>query len=213
MKRNSFKMRWLFICLTIFVISISSQAQSKTKRLTLVQNTSSTSQSINAKYATPPLKRWEIRIAPIALLARWLTLDVSYHLNENWATGPALINYTTDSNRGGMLVPTYKGYAIGWQGNYFTSALKDGLYLSAHAYYESYKNYPHSFQGYYQKDGYKLNSALGYRWKWKPVVLMTGVGAEYLDHSVTEYTEVRTSRDSKQSNSRPFIEVKLGIEI
>jgi hypothetical protein len=161
---------------------------------------------------------WEFRTAPIAFIARWLTLDVSYRLTDQWATGPAAILYNADGP-GGMVGPTYSGSAFGWNGNYyFSSAFSNTWYVSAHAYYESYKSYPHAYMGFKEIDGVKANSAIGYQWKWSRVNVMAGVGAEFRSQTVVDRRDGddvagSSPRESKDAFWLPHIEFKMGIEL
>lgn len=161
---------------------------------------------------------WEFRTAPIALLAKWYTLDVSYRLSDNWATGPAVILFNADEPAG-MLGPSYNGYALGWNGNYyFDSAYKRTWYISAHGYYESYKSYLHGYRGYKDMAGYKFNSAIGYQWKWSRINMIAGIGQEYRDQTVTDKTESIKTIEQQTSDSTKavwftFFEFKVGIEI
>jgi len=214
-------------CMTIFVIIAVSpsifardSSYSKTNRkYTANYSNKNGMNSVKSLIAGNVNKRsWEFRTAPIALIARWFTLDVSYRLSDQWATGPAAILYNAEGP-GGMLSPSYKGYAVGWNGNYyFNSVYKNTWYVSAHTYYESYKSYPHAYLGYKEIDGFKANSVIGYQWKWSRINMMTGIGAEFRNQNVVDRKDAVNSVEQSPIESRdsfwlPHIEFKMGIEI
>lgn len=186
------------------------------------KNTSTAKQTSSTRSAdSTGFRTWELRTAPIALLARWYTLDVAYRFTENFATGPAVVLYDALGDRGGMLAPTYKGYAFGWQGNfYLNSILTDTWYFGLRAYYESYRSYLHGVLGYDERNGVRTNAFFGYQWKWSRVTLMSGLGVEYLDRDVVRQRElgdalgvIQSAGSSRQSLFEPMIEVKMGFEI
>lgn len=163
--------------------------------------------------ATLPHHSWEIRTAPIALLARWLTIDLSYRPTEHWAFGPSLISYNA-RRPGGFLGPNYRGLALGFNLNYyFSSAHTSSGYISSHAYHENYESYPHAQPGYLKRSGYKTNMALGYQIKSSEISMLTGLGFEYLNYQQDEIDDSvspTTSVSSPASRWLPFIEFKLG---
>lgn len=175
---------------------------------------------------TPPsrlyeknLKRFEIRTAPLAFLAKWLTLDTSYRLNDSFSTGPAVVIYAA-GGPGGMLAPSFKGYAAGWSANYYINgAQEDTVYVGTHAYYESYDSYPHAFLGYYSRSGLRANITLGYQWRISSWMNMqAGAGLEARQHHVTAYPENASSStaygsESDDNTSGPVLEFKVGFEI
>ena len=133
--------------------------------------------------------RWEFRTAPIALLANWYTLDISYRVSENVATGPAGI-LCNGSEMGHMFLPSYRGQAIGWQAYYyFYSILKNTWYLGMRGYQESYSSYPHGDSGYDKLNGFRSNIALGYQMKHSKVTTLLGLGVDYRDYMRVEYKE------------------------
>lgn len=156
---------------------------------------------------------WEIRTAPLAFLARWLTLDLSYRPTNHWAFGPSFISYQA-SRPGGFLAPSYRGLATGFNLNYyFDSVHTETWYLSSHVYYENFESYPHAYSGYIKRSGYKANSAIGYQGKWSQVSVLTGVGIEYLSHSredINDTVNPQTSTFSNENRSRAFFEFKMG---
>jgi hypothetical protein len=163
----------------------------------------------------PTLKRWELRTAPIAFIAAWKTLDVAYRLTNHWSLGPSAISYGCEL--GNMLGPCYNGDAVGLNLNYyFKSVEKDTWYISTHAYSEKFKSYPEGSLGYSDVYGSKLNSALGYQWKGKMIQILLGLGFEIRNYNIDEkYTDpmLGNNKSYSDSESLPFIEFKIGIEI
>lgn len=156
---------------------------------------------------------WEVRTAPIAMLASWYTLDVSYRTNKNFAFGPAAIIYNSNATQGSMLMPTYKGSALGGHVYYyFNSVYRSDWYLGARLYKESYRSYPHAFLGYDEMDGYKGNATIGYQLKTSEVNWMFGVGGEQREHDVITYEENKSPVTSKESFLGMLIEFKVGFE-
>ncbi len=154
---------------------------------------------------------WDVRTAPIPVLVRWYTLDVAYRLSARHSTGPAIILYDNHS-RGGMLGPSYKGQALGWQGTYYFKSIEESSwYTDFHIYYEKYRSLPHgTANGFRDYDGSKIDIALGYSSRIQRFNVMTGMGVELQSHKVT------TDEDSSPANNSdlfPWIEFKLGISI
>lgn len=183
------------------------------------------SQNLETRYWMPPqkeLRRWEFRTAPAPLLIQWYTLDVSFRLNEKFATGPSAIVYG-GSGRGSMFFPSYRGYAAGWNGTfYFQSVLRRTWYLSSHAYYEDYEHAGHGAVWTSEYKGVRANLVGGYQWVFGRMTMMVGAGAEYRVHNVVERDRYYLddslnlrNRDSSFRESRlfPALEFKLGIEI
>lgn len=116
----------LITCCAIFAaaICVASPVQtksSKAKGRSFVSLYPSQANQLKIQKEKEDETRWDLRMAPVALIARWYTLDASYRITENWSMGPAAIIYSA-SSPGGMFFPSDKGYAIGWSGNhYFTS--------------------------------------------------------------------------------------------
>lgn len=134
---------------------------------------------------------WEVRTAPVAFFAKWLTLDFSYLPNSNWAFGPSLIRYGSEETLGGMLAPTYNGWAYGAHIILAHSLTENSPYISSHAYLENYTSYPHAFSGQKDKSGSKINLDVGYRLVWSNqylsnLTMMFGIGIEKSNHSVEE---------------------------
>jgi hypothetical protein len=195
-----------------------SNGTSNPKAPRLARNSSSNGTMSSSFSSKEEMPRWEFRTAPVAYLARWYTLDVSYRISEKWATGPAGIIYGSPEI-GHMFAPSYKGYAAGWNANYyFNTVLKSGWYLSMHSFYEKYSSYPHAYLGHKEIDGFRANAVAGYQWRWSAFNLMAGLGGEYNNHNVVDKPD---AIGSKQPNVSSFngtstllhIELKIGVQI
>ena len=108
--------------------------------------------------------KWEIRTAPVAFLASWLTLDLSYFLNEHWAFGPSYIDYANKSNIGNMFLPTLNGTAFGAHLLWAESFFADSIYAGLHFYNEKYDSYVEAFTGHYEISGTRYTAIVGKRW-------------------------------------------------
>lgn len=196
----------------------SSNGTMNTKTFRVAQNTLSSGTLSSSFYSEEEMPRWEFRTAPVVLWARWYTLDVSYRISEKWATGPAAVVYGS-AEIGNMFAPSYKGYAVGWNANYyFRSVMKSGWYLSMHSYYEKYSSYPHAYNGHKKMDGFRANAVAGYQWKWSAFNLMAGLGGEYRNHNVVDKSGVISGIQPEVSSfnetrTLPHIELKIGIQI
>lgn len=164
---------------------------------------------------------WEVRTAPIALLARWLTLDVAYRFSEHFATGPAIVLYEAPIQAGGnMLMPTYRGSAWGWQANYYFKPIteRSNGYVGGRIYSETYKSYPHDMSegGYDDVSGTRADVFIGALLRSSPFIFMGGVGFEFFDHKFAEHrtllgVDQPVTHDS-ESDTRLMLEFKAGIE-
>ena len=157
---------------------------------------------------------YEIRTAPVALIARWVTLDFSFNINNQWALGPSIGLYATPKI-GNMFTPSYNGSAVGAHAYYyFNSFSDDSWYFGNHAYYENYESYPHAFNGHYELKGFKFNSKAGYQ-----LVIMSGfsfllgLGAEYRNYDQKNIDDSNGVNTPKFKDYQPvvgFIEAKVG---
>ncbi len=142
------------------------------------------------------MRRWDLKTAPIAFLARWLTFDLGYYLTSKWSVGPSTILFLSEKP-GGMLAPSYKGYAWGIDSVYlFSSVHQNGFNQSVHAYYDNFESYPHAARSYYKNEGFRINSAIGYTadelwYRW-----FLGLGGEFKSHQVQEFEEDLLTSDS-----------------
>ena len=153
---------------------------------------------------------WEVRTAPIAYLAKWITLDLSY-VTDSFAFGPSIISYASPETVGGMLAPTYNGLAYGGNFVLAETLYRNSLYLSGHAYAENFRSYPHAFLGYQNRTGGKANIVLGYRWVNIDITSMFGVGMEFRNHKVESVNNFTNSvTEYNENTSLLHIEFKIG---
>lgn len=205
------------VFLAVAIFANGSLAQTKTYRGKSPSSQNDKSIRQHSTSLADNKRRWELRTAPIALLASWVTLDASYRFTDHWATGPAVILYSA-SGRGNMFTATNNGYAAGWSANYyFRSVFRNTWYISAHTYFESYKTYPHAYEGFKELSGLKANSAFGYQWKMPRINVMTGLGAEMLTHNILDRPEAvngiaKPAVGSNRSDVIPFFEFKMGMD-
>lgn len=168
---------------------------------------------VNEESKKKDLNQWEFRTAPMALLASWYTIDISYRISEKLSTGPAVVIYGAPET-GNMFLPSYKGTAGGWQANYyFDSVRKNTWYLGSHIYFENYNSYPHALNGFEELSGYRLDAIIGYKIKNAGILTMFGIGLEYRDHDVTKHEDSKIIMKSHEANLLPMLELKMGIEI
>ncbi|MGE4133946.1 MAG: hypothetical protein AB7F86_20080 [Bdellovibrionales bacterium] len=208
--------RIVYICLTILVSLSFGQAFADAK----IKKSARTKSNSRLQTEAQSLNKWELRTAPIAMLASWYTLDVSFHLTPYFSMGPAVVLYNDRSEHGGMLAPTYHGHALGWHGYYyFRSHARHGMYLGLRSYYESYRSRQHGLSGQYEdRDGFRTDLFTGYRMRWSRFTMMAGGGLEIATHSVVEREDALGSRPASrktynETRSGPMIEFKLGLEI
>ncbi len=161
---------------------------------------------------TPPLKtKFEIRTAPIAFLAQWLTIDLTYFVSEKWALGPSYVGYENRSQHGGMLSPTYLGTAIGAHFIYADSFFKDSYYAGGHIYSENYRSRPHAFLGYYDNQGSRANVVVGHRWVNEIFSSMLGFGFENKSTSSNRVPESGNVTKEEAHDTLLHIEFKIGL--
>lgn len=211
--------RYIVTCLTIFVLAfalmIGPSAKAKSSR------SHNSSKETTHKNEINDFARWELRTAPVAFLAKWVTLDSSYRFQENFSFGPSIILYNSPKgDGGGMLTPSYNGYAAGLNGMlYFDSVTKNTWYTSFHAYYEDFSSYGHGSKkgDVTEIHGIKSQAAIGYQWRWSKMTMLTGGGIEYRGHNENQVrvdiNNNTTKTEGSNSGFLPFLEFKIGIEI
>jgi hypothetical protein len=160
------------------------------------------------------ISNYEIRTAPITLIARWGTLDFSFNIDNQWAIGPSVIIYAAPKI-GNMFAPSYNGTAVGAHAYYyFNSFLDDSWYWGNHAYYESYESYPHDFNGHYEFKGFKFNTKVGYQVTTPlGINMLFGIGAEARKYDQKNIDDSNGGNSPKFKDYQPvigFVEVKLG---
>lgn len=165
--------------------------------------------------------KWEIRTAPIALLASWLTIDAGYRIGSKVSTGPAFVSYGAKS--GNMFLPSFEGQAIGWYANYyFRPSGVGGWYTSLHAYAEDYLVHSHSARDgeRFKRAGTRANAAIGFHRTAKSIDFLIGGGIQVMDHEVERTKFVSTSMtgperlestNRRETHSVPFVEFKTGL--
>lgn len=167
--------------------------------------------------ASAESKQFEIRTAPIALIARWYTLDASYRPNPQWALGPSIVIYNHDGP-GGILSPAYQGKSFGAHINYYFQSIDvNSFYLGSHFLYDDYRSFPHGSSGYRDHIGTSLQAVAGYFGRYQSLTFHTGLGFEqemgsYEDvayNSLTSDYEMTTGNDTF---FKLLIEFKLGYE-
>lgn len=160
--------------------------------------------------------RLELRTAPVALFAQWYTLDVAYSPNSSkWSTGPSAILFNCDGPAGSF-TPCYKGYALGWNANYYiTSALDNSWYLSGHILSESFEKRRHAEITVDEMKGWRANVAAGYQWRINSLSILTGIGGEMSRQDVVRrgQKDVEPKEFDLGPTTRPYVEFKIGMEI
>jgi hypothetical protein len=160
---------------------------------------------------------YEVRTAPAALLARWITLDFSLNLvSEHWSLGPSVIIYAAPKI-GNMFTPSYNGTALGGHlYYYFKSFSESSWYSGNHLYYEEYESYPHNFTGHYQYQGFKFNPKAGYQIATSSGInIMLGAGLElrsYHQKNIDDSNGVDSPSFKNYSAVIPYVEAKLGFK-
>lgn len=157
--------------------------------------------------------KYEVRTAPIALVAQWATLDFSFKLNGTWAAGPSVIVYASPKI-GNMLAPSYNGTALGGHlYAYLNSFSQSSWYWGNHFYSENFESYPHAKTGHYELKGSKISTKFGYQLLLKSnFVFLTGAGVELRSYTQNDIIDLGAAAPTLKSQSGifPFIEFKVG---
>ena len=168
-----------------------------------------------------PEKKWEIRTAPIAILAGWTTVEALYHVTDQLAFGPSYIRYAECSGYAGMFSPSYCGSSLGAAMNYYfkPNAVRT-WYLGSHVYSSNYRSYSHpTIVGEFtDKSGVSVNAVLGIQRNWKNCEIMLGGGLEtdiFKENRRTFQFVDKTYSDtvSNPTQTYPYIEAKVGLRI
>ena len=155
--------------------------------------------------------RFEAATAPLAFLASWITVDLSYFYDSHWAFGPSIVRYNSDSTHGGMFLPTYNGNAFGAHALYTDNLLQDSYYLSFHAYSENYTSYQEAYLGHYDHQGTRANAVVGKRWVSLNYATMLGIGLENRNHNYTMVPDIGSKTDLSSNDTFLTIEFKMGL--
>ena len=211
----------IFACLTFSEVAFTQVQNTRPKTIQKSKKQKQALYTNNLSESSFEYRNFELRISPIFLIARWLTLDLSYRLTENLAVGPIGTYYGSEGEYGNMFLPSQKGYAAGLNTTYyFASVRRYSMYAMAQALYENYRSYGHAQYGYTDYDGYRFDLAFGYRWKfWSRVTLATGGGVQFNVKNSTEYkkdivTDALRVRETESYNRiMPFVDLKIGVEL
>ena len=154
----------------------------------------------------------EARIAPLALLARWFSFDLSLNTSKHWSYGPSGIYYGAPRS-GNMFIPSYNGFALGGHVYYYYHGFDlNSWYWGVHAFYERFESYPHAFNGHYELNGTKVNTKVGYRiLSSSSLSFLFGLGLETRNYSQDNIANSSLSSPdfSDQSGLFPFLEAKM----
>lgn len=157
--------------------------------------------------------KYEVRTAPIALLARWVTADFSIALNPNIAVGPSVVIYASPEI-GNMFLPSYSGYALGAHAYYYLVGFSEnGFYGGSHFYYENFSSYPHGVAGHSELTGTKINLVGGYQFiTVTKFNILAGLGLESRNYSQNNISNdpLFPATFSDRSGAGAFIEFKVG---
>ncbi len=171
------------------------------------------------EYSVDSRRLLEFRTAPIAFLASWLSLDVSYKLTEKWGIGPSVILYNSEvSEHGNFLMPTYNGNALGANLTYYIdSYYKNSIYLNFRGLYQDYISTPHSFRdgSHVEVRGFTGHIVLGHSYRKGRLSILTGLGVQHnrFSSETINPTEAAVDIFSNTVTTSPYLEFKLGVEI
>ena len=155
--------------------------------------------------------KFELRTAPIAFIAKWTTIDISYFINEHWAIGPSYIRYGASGPYGNMFLPTWDGYAIGGHFILAENLQTTGYYLATHIYSENYKSYPEAYLGYYKRVGTRVIVTVGERWVSGNFTTQLGAGFEGTSYDITKTPDTGSPTEYTDSGTGFTIEFKMGL--
>lgn len=207
-------LRKTFLSGLLILISVSTCAEAKTKVATRPIPRRRIVRRVVQQQAA--FHRFEVKVAPFTLLMSWWSLEGSYRITPHFATGPMIIAYKAGT-KGNMFLPSYNGYAAGWQANYYLNSVsRPGAYTSAHIYYEDYTAYPHDNMDHYHHQGMRMNANLGFQFKLSSSFnLLAGAGPEFVLHQVRESGPLAPSDGTEFSTLQQFglnLELKVGFE-
>ncbi len=164
------------------------------------------------------LRQFELRTAPIAFVARWLTLEALFRVNPHWAVGPSFVYYG-DTSSGSMFWLSYQGRAVGIVAtHYLRGAGIRGWYGTGRYHFESFTHRPHAKSEELHYKGHALLLSAGYRFVFlKNFFVMPGLGVKL---GLYERTETNFSVPSARTRNTkpnhflalPYLEAKLGVE-
>lgn len=156
--------------------------------------------------------QFEVRTAPLAYLAQWVTLDFTWSPFPQLSLGPSYIKYGAKGPYGNMFLPTYSGNAYGMNISYYSENFNsDSWYIGTHLYSEKYDSYPHAYLGSYTHEGTSLIAVVGYRWiSSENLATQLGVGSNWINYDTTKKPDNAPAENYRETESRFYIEFKLG---
>ena len=208
-------MKYTYLFSIIFILSFQAEAVTfKAPKTSEIK--------VPIQIEKPSVKNWAVKTAPVAYIAKWVTVDVTRKLTSKLSMGPSLIYYGNESSIGNMFLPTYRGYAAGYNMNYFFKGLhQTGWYMSHHSYYEDYKDYPHNSDFTFSNEGWRADLIGGWNHKFPkyPVFIQSGLGLQYQSYDQTERQNSRKrnqargipNREVKENGFSPTLESKVGV--
>lgn len=157
-----------------------------------------------------------LRVSPMGLLLRRITLDLDFVVAPHWTVGPSLY-YMSISNT----YPNMEGTWFGVRSNYLFSGNLDkaGWYVSANLQYVSItirdNDYNRALTLKRKVTGASLTGIGGYQWVWDFLTLGFGAGASvYTFSNSVRFDEVTPAKESKDffaGGIQPYLELDLGI--
>ena len=165
----------------------------------------------------PNINQWEIRTAPLAFLARWLTLESLYRLDDHWAIGASYVAYRATGG-GGMFTPFpgLRGNSFGLVvTRYFHPLEESGLYGNLHLSKEDYTQYPNADgpRSLFHYKGHSLLLVAGYRMPfWQHFFILAGAGAKIgmYEKFERDFSGIETT-NKNYFGVIGYLEAKLGI--
>lgn len=168
----------------------------------------------------PPMGdyKYEINIAPLAILANWYTLDfLKYDPSTEgdpertqFGYGISAISFIRNNNNLDGTFPNRGGYGAG------ATAVWDHreFYYATHAYYEKFERYQDEGTLVQEREGFRANVVMGLKEVIKRrFALKFGGGIEVQTYKVREFHETnRFVQTNYQTNIlNPFLECKLAM--
>ncbi len=165
-------------------------------------------------------EKLEIRVAPLALLARWYTLETAYKISKTFDLG---INYThfgarVEYRTGNMFFPTLSGDSYGLNLNYYFFQVPTGssAYASMKLNREVFQSIGHASPSIYSYDGMSATLLGGRRFSLAELIpglgILLGGGAKFYiyDQKESKNTLGVISKDhGRRQGALPIVEAKL----
>lgn len=158
--------------------------------------------------------KYELNIAPLAILANWYTIDLLKYdpltsEGSQFAYGVTAISFVRNNNNADDTFPSRSGYGAG------LTALWDhqDYYYATHAYYEKFDRYRDEGSMVQEREGFRANAVVGIKEVFKRrFALKFGWGVEIQTYKVREFPEVnRFVQTNYYTNilNPLFLEMKL----